>query len=381
MCYTESIPRYTKYDLSFLRISFRRKFIAVNAAPTVNITVMTDSVEYSERRNSFRAIEVRSIFYYTERRKGMKRKALQWHPAFQAALQVELMEDREFLVFQEEHNLSKKPLQMDTLIIKQRKDYVVRKSIGKLFRQYNIIEYKSPEDYISVNDFYKVTGYACVYQSDTRKVLEIPPEELTITLVCSHFPRELVQHLKKRYQAVVWEEFQGIYYVKGLMFPMQILVTNRLSREEYIWLGRLRGGLEVTEIEPLAREYKSNQEDPLYQAVMDLIIRANAEQYEEVRKMCDALRELFADELEKREERGIELGIERGIECGIEQGREQGILLNLVSLVRKKQKKGMAVEEIAEILEADLQLVQKMYHVLELHPEHTDTEIVELLKM
>ncbi|MFR2848855.1 MAG: 3-isopropylmalate dehydrogenase, partial [Hungatella hathewayi] len=109
--------------------------------------------------------------------------------------------------------------------------------------------------------------------------------------------------------------------------------------------------------------------------------RANAEQYEEVRKMCDALRELFADELEKREERGIELGIERGIECGIEQGREQGILLNLVSLVRKKQKKGMAVEEIAEILEADLQLVQKMYHVLELHPEHTDTEIVELLKM
>ena len=311
----------------------------------------------------------------------MKRRTLQWHPAFQAALQVELMEDREFLVFQEEHNLSKKPLQMDTLIIKQRKDHVVRKSIGKLFRQYNIVEYKSPEDYISVNDFYKVTGYACVYQSDTRKVLEIPPEELTITLVCSHFPRELVQHLKKRYQAVVWEEFQGIYYVKGLMFPMQILVTNRLSREEYIWLGRLRGGLEVTEIEPLAREYKSNQEDPLYQAVMDLIIRANAEQYEEVRKMCDALRELFADELEKREERGIELGIERGIECGIEQGREQGILLNLVSLVRKKQKKGMAVEEIAEILEADLQLVQKMYHVLELHPEHTDTEIVELLKM
>jgi len=85
--------------------------------------------------------------------------------------------------------------------------------------------------------------------------------------------------------------------------------------------------------------------------------------------MCDALRELFADELEKREE------------CGIEQGREQGILLNLVSLVRKKQKKGMAVEEIAEILEADVQLVQKMYQALELHPENTDTEIVELLKM
>ena len=109
----------------------------------------------------------------------------------------------------------------------------------------------------------------------------------------------------------VWEEFQGIYYVKGL------------------------------------------------------IVRANAEQYEEVRKMCDALEALFADELKKREERG----------------REQGVLLNLVYQVRRKKNKGMAVEEIAEILEADEQLVRKMYQVLESHPDNSDTEIVEILKV
>lgn len=56
-------------------------------------------------------------------------------------------------------------------------------------------------------------------------------------------------------------------------------------------------------------------------------------------------------------------------------------MLNLVYQVRRKKNKGMAVEEIAEILEADEQLVQKMYQALELHPENTDTEIVELLKM
>ena len=93
--------------------------------------------------------------------------------------------------------------------------------------------------------------------------------------------------------------------------------------------------------------------------------------------MCDALRELFADELEKREE----CGIERGIERGIKQGREQGVLLNLVYQVRRKKNKGMAVEEIAEILEADEQLVRKMYQVLESHPDNSDTEIVELLKV
>ena len=51
------------------------------------------------------------------------------------------------------------------------------------------MEYKSPEDYISVNDFYKVLGYVCVYQADTRKVLEIVPEELTITLAGDHLSR------------------------------------------------------------------------------------------------------------------------------------------------------------------------------------------------
>ena len=43
-----------------------------------------------------------------------------------------------------------------------------------------------------------------------------------------------------------------------------------------------------------------------YQAVMDLIVRANWEQMEEGRNMCEALRELFADELEKSREIAME---------------------------------------------------------------------------
>ena len=139
----------------------------------------------------------------------MGKKALQWHPAFQAALQVELAQDRPFLRFYEEYNLSRKPLQMDTLIVKLEPGHAVSKSIGRIFRTYNIVEYKSPEDYISVNDFYKVLGYVCVYQADTRKVLEIVPEELTITLVGDHYPGRLVRHLKKRYGVRVRNVHKG----------------------------------------------------------------------------------------------------------------------------------------------------------------------------
>ena len=84
-----------------------------------------------------------------------------------------------------------------------------RRAIEVTFFLNYTVEYKSPEDYISVNDFYKVLGYVCVYQADTRKVLEIVPEELTITLVGDHYPGRLVRHLKKRYGVRVRNVHKG----------------------------------------------------------------------------------------------------------------------------------------------------------------------------
>ncbi|WP_026494431.1 hypothetical protein [Butyrivibrio sp. WCD3002] len=41
--------------------------------------------------------------------------------------------------------------------------------------------------------------------------------------------------------------------------------------------------------------------------------------------MCEALRELMKDEIEKDVKEGIERGLEQGLERGLEQGLEQGI--------------------------------------------------------
>ena len=46
---------------------------------------------------------------------------LQWHPAFSAAFHIELNDELENLHIEEEHMLSKKPLQIDMLIIKKKK--------------------------------------------------------------------------------------------------------------------------------------------------------------------------------------------------------------------------------------------------------------------
>lgn len=46
---------------------------------------------------------------------------IQWHPAFDAALQIELGEEAKYLTFEPEHLLSKKPMQIDVLVKNEKK--------------------------------------------------------------------------------------------------------------------------------------------------------------------------------------------------------------------------------------------------------------------
>ncbi|MDR2483260.1 MAG: hypothetical protein LBD08_06475 [Treponema sp.] len=57
--------------------------------------------------------------------------------------------------FETEHQLTAEPLRIDLLIIKKKPEIIIKKNIGAIFRQVNVIEFKSPDDYISVDDFYK----------------------------------------------------------------------------------------------------------------------------------------------------------------------------------------------------------------------------------
>ena len=103
-----------------------------------------------------------------------KKPAIQWHPAFYAGIQIEFSQEKEKLEFENEHQLGTKPKQIDVLIIKKESEDVIQKNIGRIFRKHNIIEYKSPDDYLSIDDFYQVYGYACFYKEEllTAELLE-----------------------------------------------------------------------------------------------------------------------------------------------------------------------------------------------------------------
>ena len=84
----------------------------------------------------------------------------------------------------------------------------------------------------------------------------------------------------------------------------QLIVIPKLSKENNYWLNNLRNDLKSGgEIRNFIEQYGKKKNSKLYQALADTIMRANWKELKEERKMCEALRELFADDLrESREE-------------------------------------------------------------------------------
>lgn len=277
---------------------------------------------------------------------------IQWHPAFDAALQIELGDEAKYLEFESEHMLTKKPMQIDVLV-KNDKHVKIQKNIGRIFRQYNIIEYKSPKDDLNIDDFYKTYAYACIYKSDTEAVDRIQATELTISFVCYHYPRAMLNKLERDRCMAVEGVDDGIYYLLGDAIPIQLIVVPALSKENNYWLNNLRNDLKSGgEIRRFIELYEKNKNSKLYQALADTIMRANWKEVKEERKMCEALKELFADDLRESELKGRNAG------------KIEGAASKIVEQVIKKYKKGYSVEETAEMLEESPALIEQIYDVI-----------------
>lgn len=285
---------------------------------------------------------------------------IQWHPAFDAALQIELGDEAKYLEFESEHMLTKKPMQIDVLV-KNDKHVKIRKNIGRIFRQYNIIEYKSPKDDLNIDDFYKTYAYACIYKSDTEAVDRIQATELTISFVCYHYPRAMLNKLERDRGITVESVDDGIYYLLGDAIPIQLIVVPVLSKENNYWLNNLRNDLKSGgEIRRFIELYEKNKNSKLYQALADTIMRANWKEVKEERKMCEALKELFADDLRESELKG----------------RNAGKIEGKIELVIKKYGKGCTVEETAEMLEESPAVIQQIYDVIEQYAPNYNAETI-----
>ena len=286
-----------------------------------------------------------------------KETRTQWHPAFCAAVKLELIENKGDLDYTNEYNLNSKPIQMDLLVIKKSKDVEIKNEIGKIFRGHNIMEYKSPEDSLNVDTYVKVLGYACLYKASEVHVGEIVLDDITITLVREGKPRELLKwFVKNDYE--VCEVYKGIYYIEKIgSFPIQVIVSGELSTENQKWLTALSSNLKQKDAERIVLQAESlKQKDMKVYAdsVLQATIKANEAMFHKIREeseyMCEALRELMKEDLDEALAKGTKLGREAGREEGREEGRE--------TLIIGALQNNSSAEEIANVLGISLEEVQ-----------------------
>ena len=236
---------------------------------------------------------------------------IQWHPGFVAAMKLELRDYNDQLTFHEEHLLNPKPIQIDLLIIEKTEDLVIKEPIGRHFRRHNIFEYKSPGDDLSVDNFFKTMGYACIYKAAAKKVNEIPAEDVLVTLVRADKPGKLLKWMRENYQ--VEETHPGVYYVEQAgLFPVQLIVSDELPEQDAVWLQSLTNRLRVLDAKNLLANIEETRyvkdERELIESVLQVALAANREAFDKMRKedpsMYDALRDFMAADFQKAENVG-----------------------------------------------------------------------------
>lgn len=264
---------------------------------------------------------------------------IQWHPAFYAAVELEFREDVRELNLTEEYNLSKKPICIDLLIIKEgERDKILKNEIGHIMRKHNVLEYKGPDDELSIDTLYKVIGYACLYKGYGKKVNEIPAKELTVSLFREAYPRKLFEELEGE-GCRIERNYPGVYYVFGMQFPVQVVVTGQLEREAHSSLRVLSDQVDIEDVRTFLKYtggMMDGRERKNVDAVLQASVNANLEVYEKVRRdsiMCEALQELMKDEIELYKKKS----------------REQGMAQGEAQLIRNMYKNGLTLDQIMAI--------------------------------
>ena len=138
-----------------------------------------------------------------------------------------------------------------------------------------------------------------------------------------------------------------------------ILVTSQLDPSENLWLRSLINNLHERQMtSKLIDEYRKHEKNVLYQSMMDVIVRANTQQFNrEDKKMCEALRELMEEEFEA--ERGKARS--EGMEEGIKEGRTKmakTVISNLMEM-------NMPIEDIIKATGESEETVTKIIEELE----------------
>lgn len=293
-----------------------------------------------------------NALFYPRFQKGihiMNDTKIQWHPGFVAAMNLELSENRKDVIYEKEYNLNTKPLEIDLLVIKKETNIKLTNEIGKLFRGHNIMEYKSPNDELNIDTFYKTGAYASLYKAYGETVNRRRADDITVSIVREKKPVGLFAYFTK-HGIEISNPYAGIYYISGIVqFPTQIIVTKELDHKAHTWLKALSGNLKKQDMEELLKRISvltGELDRELADSVLEVSIRANRKMIEELRgddDMCKALLEIMEPEINKI----VEIETKKRTEMEAEKNEKRGRILATVEILKEI---GKSEEEIKNML-------------------------------
>ena len=235
------------------------------------------------------------------------KRRVNWHEAASCAIRIELRDYEEILEFQDEYVLGKNNYRIDMLIIKKLTSESIPKNIARIFKSYNLFEFKGIGSSISTDSYYKTIGYAGILISRLGKENHCTALDVTISLLSFHYPRNLMKHLIKERNIEVIESSPGIYYINKETFYIQIIVTKELPAEENLYLRCMTNQLQDTGLTNLlADDYKKHMEHEIYTKYLNQITRANSTKKGESIMVCEGLFELYGTTSQEFYDRGKE---------------------------------------------------------------------------
>jgi hypothetical protein len=278
---------------------------------------------------------------------------IQWHNALLPGLQLELEAYFDDLRFESRHELNTKHLEIDLIVIVLKKDIVIDNPIARIFKTYNIFEYKSPTVSLSIADFQRALSYVMLYDSIEKdgESKQIDIDEISLSIITTIHPKAVFDYIETKWHFKVEERESGIYIVEGFPFPLQFIENKRLSKESNIFLRNLNTNLDSEDMEwALKLDGQEHRVD--ISGYIDILTQANPKRSkEDITMPSQTMRNLILESPVVAEVRASSR--QEGLQEGLQKGKIQ-TAKNLIGI-------GLSKEEIAKATELDIPTVESLY--------------------
>lgn len=264
-----------------------------------------------------------------------------WHGAFYAVAEAELIDYKHGIQIENEHLLSKEALQVDVLVIKKESGLQMKKNIGRIFKDRNLIEYKSPADTLTISDYNKVNGYGFLYSAFNH----VEVDDVTITFVVLLLTPKLRAYLTDVRGFSLEEIETGITYVKGDTFTTQIIEQSKLSKFENLFLSNLTENIQREDISKILSAFDEQGTLNIKNRYVQVIAQLKPRAFREAISMNSYTTEL--------EEVLMELVEEKGITATIKAN-------GMKEVAKKMLRIGEPLEKISLITDLDISVLESL---------------------